>query len=251
MKSRAKREAAAASEFGTMRDATAYELQLAQLNSDRARLKQIQSTEHKEALKKTLLPNYMPYVDGVLASNAGVQDDVVTTIMAWLIDVADYGNALWVASYVLEHRLKMPDQFERKPAAIITENIADAALKALKFGLNFDIEILTSLLVLVKSEDMHNQVLAKLHLAIGKLALSEVADDFDSADVTFYALLQNAEVHLIRAIELNEHCGGKNDLSKAQKLLKKVQDEQPDLVRKLEADAQLITSFEEQQPMAK
>lgn len=39
----AKAAAASAAEFGTMKDATAYELQLMQLNNDRARLKQIQS----------------------------------------------------------------------------------------------------------------------------------------------------------------------------------------------------------------
>ena len=41
----AKAAAESAAEFGTMKDATAYELQLMQLNNDRARLKQIQSTD--------------------------------------------------------------------------------------------------------------------------------------------------------------------------------------------------------------
>ncbi|MFH4243030.1 phage terminase small subunit, partial [Acinetobacter baumannii] len=63
-KHQAKSAAEQAAEFGSMKNATAYELQLMQLNNDRARLKQIQSTENKIKLKAELLPTYAPYIDG-------------------------------------------------------------------------------------------------------------------------------------------------------------------------------------------
>lgn len=43
----AKAAAESAAEFGTMQEQTFYELQLAQLNNDRHRLKQIQSIEKR------------------------------------------------------------------------------------------------------------------------------------------------------------------------------------------------------------
>ena len=62
----AKAAAVSAAEYGTMQDQSFYELQLAQLNNDRHRLKQIQSTEAKIQLKKALLPTYLPYADGII-----------------------------------------------------------------------------------------------------------------------------------------------------------------------------------------
>jgi len=47
-----------AAEFGTMQNTSAYEQQLLQLNSDKNRLKNIQSTQNKVELKRQLLPNY-------------------------------------------------------------------------------------------------------------------------------------------------------------------------------------------------
>ena len=45
---------------------TAYELQLAQLHQHRLRLKDFQSVEKKIEAQRAMLPEYDPYVDGVL-----------------------------------------------------------------------------------------------------------------------------------------------------------------------------------------
>ena len=71
LKHSAKAAAVSAAEFGTMESQTAYELQLMQLNNDRRRLKQIQSTEAKIQLKQGLVPTYLPYVDGIMEANTG------------------------------------------------------------------------------------------------------------------------------------------------------------------------------------
>src|SRR5690606_4249301 len=97
---RAAAEAAQAEPALTMAGATAYEMQLAQLQQDRLRLKQVQSGEAKAELKRQLLPDYAPYVDGVLAAGRGAQDEVLTTIMVWRIDAGDYTGALAIARYV-------------------------------------------------------------------------------------------------------------------------------------------------------
>lgn len=46
--------------------ANAYELMLMQLAEHRRRLKQVQSIERKIEAKRTMLPEYMPWVQGVL-----------------------------------------------------------------------------------------------------------------------------------------------------------------------------------------
>ena len=138
----AAQEAAAASPLTSMEGATAYELQLAQLLQDRLRLKQVQSNQGKAELKAQLLPAYIPYVQGVLEAGKGAQDEVLTTIMVWRIDAGDFAGALEIAAYVLEHKMIMPDRFERSTGCLIAEEIAEAALKAQKAGTGFELPVL-------------------------------------------------------------------------------------------------------------
>ena len=93
-KHQAKKAAVSAAEFGAMQDMTAYELQMVQLNNDRQRLKQIQATAAKVVLKTALLPNYLPYIEGILEADKAIQDEVFMTILVWCIDVGDYAKAL-------------------------------------------------------------------------------------------------------------------------------------------------------------
>jgi len=114
MKHSAKAAAETAAEFGTMQEQSFYELQLAQLNNDRHRLKQIQSTEAKIQLKKALVPTYLPYIDGIIEANKSVQDVVFMTVLVWCIDVENYAKALEMAEFALVHNMIMPDRFERR-----------------------------------------------------------------------------------------------------------------------------------------
>lgn len=217
---RAAREAEAAGPGQSMAGATAYELQLAQLAQDRARLKQIQSAQGKAELKRQLLPAYQPYVDGVLAAGRGAQDEVLTTIMVWRIDAGDYAGALDIAGYVLEHGLIMPDRFARTTGCLIAEEVAEAALKAQKAGGMFDGEILERALQLTIAQDMPDEARAKLYLALGRaeLAVGEVADaPADQSE----EMLGMARAHLAKAIDLHSNCGAKKDLERAERLLKK------------------------------
>lgn len=220
LRKRAAREAEAAGPGQTMAGATAYELQLAQLAQDRARLKQIQSAQGKAELKRQLLPGYQPYVGGVLAAGRGAQDEVLTTIMVWRIDAGDYAGALDIAGYVLEHGLLMPDRFARTTGCLIAEEIAEAALKAQKTGGSFEGEILDRALQITIAQDMPDEARAKLYLALGRAELAVGESGEAPADYS-EEQLGMARQHLAAAIDLHSNCGAKKDLERAERLLKK------------------------------
>lgn len=214
--------AAVAGPAMTMEGATVYELHLAKLQQDYLRLKQVQSTEGKAELKRQLLPEYVPYVDGVLAEGKGAQDQVLTTLMVWRMDAGDFTGALDIADYVIQFALLMPDRFERTTGTIIAEEIAEVALKTQKAGGTFDLDLLLRTEQITGEEDMPDQAKAKLHLALGKAFAAMVPDD-DSAENTLIITmnLDMAKLYLARAIELHTNCGGKKDLERVERLLKK------------------------------
>lgn len=219
MRHQAQQQAVAIAEYGGQRETSIQELQSFQLAQHRARLKQIQSTPAKRDFKIMILPEYAPYIEGILAADQGGQDDVVTTIMLWRIDAGDYAGALEIGAYAIRHDLKMPDRFERQTPNIIAEEIANAALTSLKTGRDFDLDILLQTYALVKDIDMHDQIVSKLHLAIGKLAL-ELTLRFDMGPrIQELSLL--AVQHLKIAVELDPACGGKTALGQATKLVEK------------------------------
>jgi hypothetical protein len=219
LRKRAAIESAATAPATSMEGATAYEHQLAQLAQHRARLKQVQSNQGKAELKALLIPEYEPYVQGVLDAGNGAQDEVLTTIMLWCIDAGGYPGALQIAEYVIKHGLKMPDRFERTTGTLIAEEIAEAALKAQKAGEGFPLWILEQAARITAEQDMPDQARAKLHLAIGKENAAKVPNEnLTTTDVGFLVV---ARAHLSKAIDLHSNCGGKKDLERVERLLKK------------------------------
>lgn len=221
----AKSAAETAAEFGTMLNTNAYEQQLLQLNSDKNRLKNIQSKQNKIELKRQLLPNYKPYVEGILEVKPGVQDAVITEILVWAIDIGDYKFALDIAEYVLEHGLKLPDRFERSEACFITEDIADEFLKTLKTDVAVDITVLERLEKLITDEtlaqskrDMPDEVKAKLYLALGKTEMRFVTGE----ELVDLVHATRARDFLDQACKLDDKCGGRTDLNKMTKLVSKL-----------------------------
>lgn len=217
LRKRAAREAAEASPHGSMEGATRYELQLAKLLQDRLRLKQIQSTLGKAELKRQLLPEYADYVAGVLSAGQGAQDEVLTTVMIWRIDAGDFAGALDIAAYVLGKGLVMPDRFARTTGCLVAEEVATAALNAQKAGDTFDLDILKRTAELTAEEDMPDEARAKLYLAIGKAELHGIDDDSAGQPGQLQAAIESLQ----KAIGLHDRCGGKKDLERAERLLKK------------------------------
>lgn len=197
----------------------AYELQMAQLHQHHQQLKGIQSTQGKEELKAKLLPDYAPYVAGVLAGGQGAQDEVLTTVMVWRLDAGDYQGGLEIAAYVLKHGLTMPDRFARTTGCLVAEEVAEAALKALKAGGTFDIGLLAEADRLTAGQDMPDEARAKLMLAMGRVAAAQV--DPDKPNPADVHSLEVARHFLTRALELHAKCGGKRDLELVDRQLKK------------------------------
>ena len=185
----------------------AYELMQAALFEDYRLLKSTQSMERKAEIKRELLPKYAEYVAGVLEAGQGAQDDVLMRVMLWRIDAGDLAGAIAIAKYATQHGLTPPDQFERGTPAIIAEEVADQALKQLDVE---DADALTLLAHLLEVEritqdaDMHDQIRAKLHKALGYACRAT-------------GQLDDAQHHLERALALNDRIGVKKDLERLER----------------------------------
>lgn len=200
-----------------------YEQMLLQLANDRGRLKQIQSTEGKAKLKADLLPAYDSYIEGVLEAGRGAADEVITTVMLWNIDAGRYPEALRVAAYALQHDLPMPDRFERTTGCLVAEEVAEAALVALRTRTEFDAAVIDQAIALTDGQDMPDQVRAKLLLARGRWVLRSANDENPPTEQQLIIAVES----LKRALTLHEACGGKKDLEHAERFLKKHTASQP------------------------
>ena len=200
----AQKAATQAAESGetTMDGQSQYNLMLAQLAEHKRALKGIQSEEKRQGVKVDYLPEYSDYIEGALAADSGVQDDVLMYQMVWHIDCQSYATALDLLAYAVKHKLTMPQNFNRTPATLATEQIAEAALSTKDMGV--ELEHLQELDSIINSEDkpelsdvldMPDQVRAKFYRAFGELMP-------ETDKVSALALLN-------RAIELDEGVGCK------------------------------------------
>lgn len=183
-------------------NANGYELMLHKLASDRRRLKGIQSIQGKAELKRVLLPDYQPWIEGALAGDSGAQDDVLMTVMVWYIDAGDFNAALPVAAYALRHKLTLPDQYQRTLGTLIVEEFSDQALREK----NVPADVLLQVDLLTLDADMPDEVRAKLYKALGFM-LAE-ADK------------RKALHYLNKALSLHEKCGVKKDIEKLERELR-------------------------------
>ncbi|MBF3236897.1 terminase [Aeromonas veronii] len=194
--------------------ANAYELQLMQLAEHRRTLKGIQSIERKIDAKRTMLPVYQPWIDGLLAADRGGQDDVMVTVMLWTLDTGELAHALPMASYVIRHGLTTPDRYERTAATLITEEVADTAIKLQEAGNGPALGLLTDYLDLLRHCDTFDQVRAKLHKAVGRACYAEGHKEW-------------AAEHYRRALELHDKVGLKKDLEVLEREIKKEKAAEP------------------------
>lgn len=192
--------------------ATGYELMLAKLDEDRRRLHQLQSTRRKIEVKRELLPEYAAWVEGVLAGNAGVQDDVFMTVMLWHIDVADFTAALTLARYALTHKLVMPDRFKRTVACLIAEEMAETTLRASTEDQAKYADCLQTCIALTATEDMPDEVRATLYKAAAYAALAQKKVTPDQ--------LRQCLAWLKQALQLYDRVGVKKDIERIERELK-------------------------------
>lgn len=185
---------------------TAYELMLVKLHNDKQRLKAIQSTEAKIELKKQLVPEYKDWIQGVLNADTNQQDNVFMNLLVWTLDIAELEQALPMAAHAIKHGLIPSDQYKRTTATLIAEEVANKALKMLSDGQSVEPKLLLQYIELLSTQDMPDQVKAKLHKAMG-IALENID-------------LESAVDHLKRAYQLDENSGVKKLIEQFERKLK-------------------------------
>lgn len=192
-----------------------YQLMQAALVEDRRRLHDIQSIERKIEAKKVFILQYEPYVDGVLESDAGTQDDVLMTMLVWHLDIGNVQRALTIANYALKHNLTPPDSYRRATASILVEESAEHYLRgkikpeweggAIKNRVDAgsfanEIALLLEIDQVTAVHDMHDQIRAKLYKAVGYL--QSLQGDYAIATETLErALNLNKNIGVIKDIE--------------------------------------------------
>lgn len=184
-------------------NASAYELMLVSLKEDMRHLKTIQSIVKKVEAKRQMLPKYDAWCAGVMDSDAGLQDEVFTTVLCWRIDAGDFAGAIPMAEYAIRHKLTLPDRFARSLPCLLAEEVADNALK----GDTVPLDALRQIGLLTLDEDMPDEVRAKLHKAIG---YAERETDPASA-------LENLKL----ALQLHDKVGVKKDIERLERELKR------------------------------
>lgn len=187
---------------GPLRYANGYERMLLKLNEDKRTLKQVRSNEKKAEIKRKLLPEYVPWVDGVLSEGRGAQDAILMTVMIWRLDAGDITGALDIARYALRFGLVPPDLYKRNSTAyLLAEEVSDAATRAYTAKEAVDPAPLLATLELTNAEDMPDQVRAKLHKIIGYV-LRDAGRALEALE------------HLKRALQLHDRCGVVKDIER-------------------------------------
>jgi len=189
-----------------LRHATAYEQMLVKLAADRAKLKQIYSVETKAKHKRAMLPDYAPWVAGVLAEGRGAQDDVLMTVMQWKLDAGHIPGALEIARYALKYGLKTPRN-KRPTPYLLAEDVALAAMRNRTAGEAVAVTDLLETLDMLAAEDMPDVVSARLHKITG-LILSDRSE------------FAQALEHLNRAMQLDSAAGVKKEIQRCESALK-------------------------------
>ena len=203
--------------------ANAYELMLRRLAEHRRQLKMIQSIDRKVEAKRAYLPDYTDWVAGVLAADRGGQDDVLVTVLVWLIDTGDLAAALPLADYAIRHGLTMPDHYQRGIACVVAEEFAEAALKQLQAGEVPDVEALQRAKEITAEHDMPDEARAKLFKALGYALRAQC--EGDTAGIGL-GQMEVAIDYLKQALQLHDKVGVKKDIERLEREIKKATEQQ-------------------------
>ena len=191
-----------------LRSALPYGQMLVKLRGDRLKLKSIHSVETKAEHKRAMLPSYAPWVAGVLAGDAGTQDDVLMTMLQWTLDAGDISGSFDMARYAIKYGLSVPNN-QRPVGYLYAEDVAMAAMRAFKTGEPVNAADLLTVIEMTLSADMPDEVRAKLHKITGLVLRAEQKPE-------------QALEQLTRAMQLDVNAGVKKDIERLERELKPV-----------------------------
>lgn len=194
------------------------------LDDNLRQLSDVESHEARIPLKAEFIKQFAAWVDGIIAADTPVQDEIVLTCMVWAIDVGDYAEAVRLGEFALRHGLQMPDRYKRSVACFLREDIAEVALKTPDA---VDLQLLVKIEDLTAGADMPDPAKAKLHKALGR-AWAAKADTFDPTDENApaggkAAFTDEALTQMKRALSLDSKVGVKKDIEQLERRLRDLQ----------------------------
>ncbi len=151
-----------------------FETLQAAMVTDVARIKTKKVLEEKQALKRDLLPNYLPFVQAYVADGHDYPNDVAVQVMVWLFDVEDMDNALKIGLYlVTTGNNDLPPKFSRNLPTFIADAIYDwgnIQLKAEQTASPYLDDLVTFIDddTLVEKWDLHPAVISKNLVLLAK-----------------------------------------------------------------------------------
>ena len=208
-------EATAAEQEGR----TQYERMLLLLDTHQQQLRNTQSMEARAEMKAKLLPEYAPYLDGLVEAGASQQDNVLVTLMLWHFDCALIGSALALAEVALGSNMAMPEQHRRNLATVVVEETADLLLagkgaqtpeEALGYIDQAD--------TMTTGRDMPDAVRAKLLKAKGRALRAVEFKEGEEAEAI--ARDEQALAVMKRALDLDKSVGVKKDIEQLERQIK-------------------------------
>lgn len=208
-------EATAAEQEGR----TQYERMLLLLDTHQQQLRNTQSMEARAEMKAKLLPEYAPYLAGLVEAGASQQDNVLVTLMLWHFDCAQIGAALALAEVALASKMAMPEQHRRNLATVVVEETADLLLAG-KGAETPDeargyIDLATTL---TEGADMPDPVRAKLLKAEGRAL--RAAEFGEGQEAEAIARDERALAVMKRALDLDKNAGVKKDIEQLERAIK-------------------------------
>jgi len=198
----------------------AFELMMMQLHQHRRDLKEIKSIEAKVDAKRTLLPLYDAYVDGVLHARPGTQDQVIAYAMVWSLDAGLYTRGIDIAEYMLATGVNPPDDYRRNVATILQDEISTAVCDGKLLGEDA-MQTIRRVMDLTNQADTPDQPKARLCKAAGWALIGKTStSDADIAKLS-PEVCEQALPYLVRAIELDKSAGVKKDIERLERRVSK------------------------------
>ncbi|QIL80829.1 terminase [Diaphorobacter sp. HDW4A] len=198
----------------------AFELMMMQLRQHRSDLKEIKSIEMKVDAKRKLLPLYDAYVDGVLQSRPGTQDQVIAYAMVWSLDAGLYARGIDIAEYMLAAGVNPPDDYRRNVATILQDEISTAVCDGKLVG-DEALQTVRRVMEMTSAADTPDQPKARLCKAAGWALVGKTStSDADIASLS-PEVCEQALPYLQRAIELDKLVGVKKDIERLERRVKK------------------------------
>lgn len=195
---------------------TAHEQILHQMRMHMTQLSRVKSDQAKAEMKRVMLPDYEGWIDGTLEADSGRQDEVITRLMVWAVDCADYALALRIGRYVVRHDMGMHDDFKRNAATFLADEICNPVLTLAKTDKDADLSACIApfdeLADIVAEADMPDEVRAKLCKARGLVRRASLD-----------AETQGQALNLLReAMSLNAGSGVKREIDALSRKLAKL-----------------------------